>query len=69
MKYKGFTLSSILYITLIFIGAVAVILGFLKPLLSDFDVDFSNLAVIEKKVVDTVFVEVGPAATLQYHNP
>ena len=24
---------------------------------------------IEKKVVDTVFVEVGPAATLQYHNP
>ena len=33
MKYKGFTLSSILYITLIFIGAVAVILGFLKPLL------------------------------------
>lgn len=69
MKYKGFTLSSILYITLIFIGAVAVILGFLKPLLSDFDVDFSNLAVIEKKVVDTVFVEVGPAATLQYQTP
>lgn len=69
MKYNGFTLSSILYITLIFIGAFAVILGFLKPLLSDFDVDFSNLVVIEKKVVDTVFVEVGPAATLQYHNP
>lgn len=66
MKNNGFTLSSILYVTLIFIGAVVVILGFLKPLLSDFDVDFSNLVVIEKKVVDTVFVEVGPPATLEY---
>lgn len=54
-------------VTLIVIGAVAVIVGFLKPLLSDFDIDLSNLVVVEKKVVDTVFVEVAPAVLFQYH--
>lgn len=67
MGKKGRNSNAWLSVALIVAGAVAVIAGFLRPLLSDFDVSFSNLVVVEKKVVDTVFIELAPAAQLRYH--